>query len=55
MDFSKPPSTHAYNQEDVREILNMAIADSSTLDADLSHPQLLEISQELNISPESLA
>jgi 2TM domain len=54
MDFSKQPSTHAYSQEDVREILDIAMADRSTLDPDLSHPQLLEIAQELSISPESI-
>lgn len=54
MDFSKQPSTHTYNQEDVREILNIAMADRSSLDPDLSHPQLLEIAQELSISPESI-
>jgi hypothetical protein len=54
MDFSKQPSTHAYSQEDVREILNIAMADRSTLDSELSHPQLLEIAQELSISPDSI-
>ncbi len=52
MDFSKQSSTHAYSQEDVREILNIAMTDRSTLDPDLSHPQLLEIAQELSISPD---
>jgi 2TM domain len=54
MDFSNQPSTHAYSQEDVREILNIAMADRSTLDPELSHPQLLEIAQELSISPDSI-
>jgi hypothetical protein len=54
MDFSKQFSTRAYSQEDVREILNIAMADRSTLDPDLSHPQLLEIAQELSISHESI-
>jgi hypothetical protein len=54
MDFSKQPSTHAYSQEDVREILNIAMAERSTLDSELSHPQLLEIAQELSISPDSI-
>jgi 2TM domain len=54
MDFPKQPSTHAYSQEDVREILDIAMADRSTLDPDLSHPQLLEIAQELSISPETI-
>jgi hypothetical protein len=55
MDFSQQSSTHTYSQEDVREILDIAMADRSTLDPDLSHPQLLEIAQELSISPDSLA
>ncbi len=54
MDFSKQSSTHAYSQEDVREILDIAMADRSTLDPELSHPQLLEIAQELSISPASI-
>jgi 2TM domain len=54
MDFSKQLSTHAYSQEDVREILDIAMADRSTLDPELSHPQLLEIAQELRISPETI-
>jgi hypothetical protein len=52
MDFSKQPSTQAYSQEDVREILDIAMADRSTLDPDLSYSQLLEIAQELSISPD---
>jgi hypothetical protein len=55
MDFSKQSLTPSYIQEDVREILDIAMADRSTLDLKLSHPQLLEIAQELSISPESLA
>jgi hypothetical protein len=39
MDFSKQPSTQAYSQEDVREILDIAMADRSTLDPDLSYSQ----------------
>jgi 2TM domain len=54
MDFSKQSSTHAYSQEDVREILDIAMADCSTLDPELSHSQLLEIAQELSISPDSI-
>jgi 2TM domain len=54
MDFLKESSTPSYSQEDVREILNIALADRSTLDNDLPHSQLLEISQELSISPETL-
>jgi 2TM domain len=54
MDFSQQPSTHAYSQEDIREILDIAMADRSTLDPDLSHSQLLEIAQELSISPKTI-
>jgi hypothetical protein len=54
MDFSKQSLTHAYSQENVREILDIAMADRSTLDPELSHPQLLEIAQELSISPETI-
>jgi 2TM domain len=54
MDFLKQPSTHTYSQEDVREILDIAMVDRSTLDPELSHPQLLEIAQELSISPDSI-
>jgi 2TM domain len=54
MDFSKQSSTQIYSQEDVREILDIAMADRSNLDPELSHPQLLEIAQELSISPETL-
>lgn len=54
MDFSRQSPTHAYSQEDIREILNIAIAEHSTLDPNLSHPQLLEIAQELGISPDSI-
>jgi 2TM domain len=54
MDFSKQLSTHAYSQEDIREILNIALADRSTLDTELPYSQLLEIAQELRISPETI-
>jgi hypothetical protein len=54
MDFLKESSIPSYSQEDIREILNIALADRSTLDTDLPHSQLLEISQELSISTETL-
>jgi hypothetical protein len=54
MDFSQQSLTPSHSQEDIREILNIALADRSTLDPDLSHPQLLEIAKELSISPESI-
>lgn len=54
MDFSKESSTRFYSQEDVQEIMNIALVNDTTTDAELSHPQLLEIAQELNISPEAI-
>ena len=46
--------TRSYSQEDVREILNIALANHSTINAKLSHAQLLEIAQELTISADSI-
>jgi 2TM domain len=54
MNFSNKSLTHSYSQEDVREILNIALAKHSTLDTELTHAQILEIAQELNISPDSI-
>ena len=54
MDFLKESSTRSYSQEDVREIMNIAIVNHAATNAELSHPQLLEIAQELNISPDSI-
>lgn len=54
MDFSQRPLTRSYSQEDVREIMNIALANYSTLDTELSYSQLLEIAQELSISPDSI-
>ena len=54
MDFSKESSTRSYSQEDVREIMDIALANHATTNADLSHLQLLEIAQELNISADSI-
>jgi 2TM domain len=54
MDFSKQSLTPSYSQEDVQEILDIAMVDRSTLDSELSHSQLLEIAQELSISPDSI-
>jgi 2TM domain len=54
MDFPQQSLIPSYRQEDVREILDIAMADRSTLDPELSHPQLLEIAQELSISPETI-
>jgi 2TM domain len=54
MDFSKQSLTHTYSQEDVREIIDIALANHSTLDTELSYSQLLEIAQELSIAPETI-
>jgi hypothetical protein len=43
-----------YSQEDIQEILSIALAERSTLDTDLPHSQLLEIAQELGISTEMI-
>ena len=40
------------SQEDVREILNIAIARHSHIGTELSYEQLLEIAQELSITPD---
>jgi 2TM domain len=54
MNFTPQSLTHAYSQEDIREILNIALAHHSTTSTDLSHAQLLEIAQELMISADSI-
>lgn len=54
MNFSNKSLTPSYSQEDVREILNIALEKHSTIDTELSHAQILEIAQELNIAPDSI-
>jgi 2TM domain len=54
MNFLKQSLTRSYNQEDVREIINIALENYSTLDTNLSYAQLLEIAQEISISPDSI-
>jgi hypothetical protein len=44
----------SYSQEDIQEILNIALTERSTLGTDLPHAQLLEIAQELGISTETI-
>lgn len=47
--------TQTYSQEDVQQILNLAIArQSEDNNKEFSYQQLLEIAEELDISPESL-
>jgi hypothetical protein len=54
MNSSKQALTHSYNQEDVSNILNFAMAQNSNFNSELSHSQLLEVARELSIDPESL-
>ncbi len=51
----EPQSIRSYSQEDVQQILNLAIArQADDQDTEFSYQQLLEIAAELEISPESL-
>lgn len=52
MNVVKQSSTRSYRQEDVREILNIALAQHSQIGTELSYDQLLEIAQELSITPD---
>jgi 2TM domain len=54
MNSLKQSLTRSYSQEDIREILNISLAEHSTLDTELTHSQLLEIAQELSISHETI-
>ncbi len=54
MNSSERSLTDSYSQEDVSEILNLALARHSHLDTELSHDRLLEVAQELSIAPELL-
>jgi 2TM domain len=54
MDSSERSLTQSYSQEDVSNILNLALARNSNFNSELSHAQLLEVAQELSIDPESL-
>jgi 2TM domain len=46
--------TRSYSQEDVQQILNIALAQYPQQDTELSYAQLLEIADEMRISPETL-
>jgi 2TM domain len=52
MNSSKQSLAHSYSQEDVSNILNIALSRHSNLE--LSHAQLLEVAQELSIAPDIL-
>jgi putative ubiquitin-RnfH superfamily antitoxin RatB of RatAB toxin-antitoxin module len=51
---TKESTVKLYSSEDTQQILKIALARHSSIDSQLSHSQLLEIAQELSISPESL-
>ena len=53
MTVSEAKSSRSYYQEDIQQILQIAIA-RQVQDAEFSHEQLLEIAAELEISPECL-
>jgi 2TM domain len=54
MNSSEQSLTRSYNQEDVQQILNIALAEYPHSDTELSYKQLLEIADELRISPDTL-
>jgi hypothetical protein len=55
MAASESKVTRSYNQEDVQQILHLAIArQADDKDKEFSYEQLLEIAAELEIPPESL-
>ncbi|MEH2079978.1 MAG: hypothetical protein V7K89_08160 [Nostoc sp.] len=45
--------TRLYSQEEVQQILNIAVTQHYTSGTELSYAQLLEIAQELQILPEN--
>lgn len=54
MNSSEQSLTRSYSQEDVQQILNIALAQHPSTDAELSYAQLLEIADELRIAPDTL-
>ncbi|AFY96610.1 2TM domain-containing protein [Chamaesiphon minutus] len=54
MNSSLQSSTQSFDRETVRQIVNIALVQQSDIASDLSDAQLLEIAQELNISPDSI-
>jgi hypothetical protein len=54
MNPSEQSPTRSYSQEDVQQILNLALAQHPTSGTELSYAQLLEIADELRIPPEAL-
>ncbi len=53
MSVSETTITHSYRQEDIQQILNLAIAHEAN-DGEFSRDQLVEIAAELGISPQRL-
>jgi 2TM domain len=54
MNSSEQPLTRSYSHEDVQQILNIALAQYPQQDKELSYAQLLEIADEMRISPDTL-
>jgi 2TM domain len=54
MNSSEQSLTRSYSQEDVQQILNIALAQHPHADTELSYAQLLEIAEELRIAPGTL-
>lgn len=54
MNSSERSITRSYSQEDVQQILNIALAQHPSTSTELSYAQLLEIADELRIAPETL-
>jgi 2TM domain len=54
MNPSEQFPNRSYSQEDVQQILNLALAQHPTTGTELSYAQLLEIADELRIPPEAL-
>lgn len=52
--MSEQSLSHLYSQEEVQQILNVALAQHPTPDTELSYSQVLEIAEELQIFPETL-
>ncbi len=54
MNSAEQSIIRSYSQEDVQQILNIALAHYPVNDTELSYAQLLEIADELRISPDTL-
>jgi hypothetical protein len=54
MNSSEQSLARSYSQEDVQQILNIALAQHPSTGTELSYTQLLEIADELRIAPDTL-